>query len=212
MPLRETRKTPEGSWGLSDQEVAVDVALDSPDKVSSTGLIGLLWARPAVQIMTFAVLMALAAQVRIPVPGTHVPMTLQSLVMLLAGFLLAPRIAGGAMFLYLVSGTVFTGLFAGTMGIFGPTGGYLVGFVAASVAIAAIRGRSLSIVRLSEAGLLGLLILFVAGTAWNAAWLGSWKLALATGVLPFIAKALVQLIMAITLCRILGNAGHSRRA
>ncbi len=92
-----------------------------------------LAALPAVQIIGFAILTAVAAQFRIPLPFTPVPITLQTLVVTLAGALIGWRKGALSQLLYLVWGGFGAPLFAG--GAFGfavfagPTGGYLVGFV-----------------------------------------------------------------------------------
>ncbi len=85
--------------------------------------------------------MTLGAQIRVPVPGSEVPMTLQLLAVLLAGFALPPSHAVGGMLLYLACGTVGFPVFVpGSMGLLGPTGGYIVGFVVAVWLVSALKG------------------------------------------------------------------------
>src|SRR6266702_6759108 len=92
-----------------------------------------------------AVLVALAAQVAVPLPGTPVPMTLQPMAVLLVGGLLGPRLGALSMILYLAMGAaglpVFTPspvLLPGIGRLFGQTGGYLLAYPIAAYAVGAI--------------------------------------------------------------------------
>jgi len=165
----------------------------------------------------FAVLIAVGAQVRIPLPGTDVPMTLQSMAVLLAGYALSPKGAVGATAAYLACGCAGLPVFApGSLGLAGPTGGYLIGFVAASWLIARLRGkRDARIGRLVAVGLLGTIVILTAGVVWRVPWMGgSWRAAAATGVAPFALKALLQLTVTVALVVAVrgatGNFGSSR--
>ncbi|MFH1017031.1 MAG: biotin transporter BioY [Pseudomonadota bacterium] len=83
----------------------------------------------------FAILTAAGAWVRIPLPFTPVPITLQTLVVLASGVVLG-RDGLYSQVLYLILGGIGLPLFANGAGnfpyLFSATGGYLVGFVAAS--------------------------------------------------------------------------------
>src|SRR5438094_1064953 len=88
-----------------------------------------------------AVLVALAAQVAVPLPGTPVPMTLQPMAVLLVGGLLGARLGALSMILYLAMGAaglpVFTPsplLLPGIARLFGQTGGYLLAYPIAAYA------------------------------------------------------------------------------
>ena len=91
----------------------------------------------------FAVLMWLSAAAgEIPIPGTPVPITLQTFVVMLAGLMLPWRQAGAA---YLAAGAVGLPVFAGgtsTLALVGPSAGFLFGFLPGVVAIALLRGKS----------------------------------------------------------------------
>src|SRR5215210_5153371 len=94
----------------------------------------------AIGIVGFAAALALASQVAVPIPGTPVPITLQPLVVVLAGMWLGPLAGAASMVLYLCVGATGLPVFApfGAPGIarfLGPTGGYLFAYpVAAFVA------------------------------------------------------------------------------
>jgi len=154
-----------------------------------------------VRVLGFSALIAMGAQVRIPVPGTDVPMTLQLLAVLLAGLLLDWRDVAASLGLYLVAGAAGLPAFApGSAGLFGPTGGYLVGFLPAGVLIAATRGTS--VVRMVLPGLAGVAIVLGCGVLGRVIWLaGDESVAFSTGFWPFWSKALVELAVAVALVR-----------
>jgi len=86
---------------------------------------------------TFAVLVAIGAQIEIP--NQPVPFTLQTFFVLSAGALLGKRGAAMSMTLYLILGViglpVFSGGAFGLAKIIGPTGGYLLAFPIAAFAV-----------------------------------------------------------------------------
>src|SRR5258706_12154859 len=95
-----------------------------------------------VAIVLGALLVAAAAQVSIPLPGTPVPMTLQPMAVLLVGGLLGARLGALSMILYLAMGAaglpVFTPsplLLPGIARLFGQTGGYLLAYPIAAYAV-----------------------------------------------------------------------------
>ena len=81
-----------------------------------------------------AALVAAAAQIAVPLPGTPVPMTLQPLAVLLVGGLLGARLGAASMVLYLALGTAGLPVFTPTVPLvgiarlLGPTGGYLLAY------------------------------------------------------------------------------------
>lgn len=85
----------------------------------------------------FAAFIGLAAQVRIPLPWTPVPITGQTFAVLVTGALLGASWGGVGTGLYLLAGAAGLPWFAGWTGGFrvlaGPTGGYLLGFIPAAV-------------------------------------------------------------------------------
>ena len=169
--------------------------------------------RAAVSVIGFALLTALFAQVRIPVPGTVVPLTLQSAAVLLAGFYLSAPLAAAAMVLYVAAGLAGVPVFApGSLGLAGATGGYIVGFVLGAVVVALMRGRSDGIGRLVSAGACGTLVIFACGVLWQVAFFDISAMAAWTGgVLPFLPKAVVQLGVVVSAVRALGNRRLSGR-
>src|SRR3989441_1519295 len=101
--------------------------------------------RRAAALILGALLVAGAAQVAVPLPGTPVPMTLQPMAVLLVGGLLGPQLGALSMILYLAMGAaglpVFTPspvLLPGIGRLFGQTGGYLLADPIAAQPVGAI--------------------------------------------------------------------------
>lgn len=192
----------------TDSEAVFESAVGRSVAVHSAG-------RTLLGVAGFCLLTALAAQVRIPVLGTVVPMTLQLLAVLLAGLMLRPGPAAGAMLAYLALGTLGLPVFcAGSLGVMGPTGGYIVGFVGAAWLVSVFRGdESAGAARLLVAGAIGLIVVFAIGVGWQVVWFGGdLRLAVATGFLPFVMKALVELLLAVGVCLKLRGRRNRRRA
>lgn len=147
-------------------------------------------------ISAFTLLVFLAAFVRIPLPFTPVPLTLQTLAVLLsAGWLGRKAVYSQA--LYLVLGAAGLPVFQGTAGgvahLLGPTGGYLAGFVLASClagwAMEKPRGILITALTMATASLLILAL----GSLWLGVLLKLSPLrAIELGVVPFFAGDLVK--------------------
>jgi biotin transporter BioY len=105
-----------------------------PETLIGTALAPLDWTRSVGLVLGFSLLMALSAQVVIPIGP--VPITGQTFVVLLTGALLGSRLGAITMIVYLVEGAsglpFFYGGSGGVAHLLGPTGGYLVAFPAAA--------------------------------------------------------------------------------
>lgn len=134
----------------------------SPNVIGSR-IVARTRAGAAVAVVAAAGLTALAAQWRIPLPFTPVPITGQTFAVLLAGAALGGRLGATSQLLYLAAGAVglpvFTEASGGPDTFLGPTAGYLVGFVVA----AAVVGRLAEARR--DRRVLTATASFVAGTA-----------------------------------------------
>ena len=146
----------------------------------------------------------LTLSARLSVPFWPVPMTLQSLAVLLIGAGFGLRLGAATVALYLVEGAIGLPVFAGTpmhgLGLaymMGPTGGYLIGFLvaAALVGFFAERGADRSVPKLLGAMALGHVVLFAFGYAWLAHLLGK-DIAFTAGVEPFILGTAVKTLLA----------------
>jgi biotin transport system substrate-specific component len=149
-------------------------------------------------VVGFAAAIALAAQVAVPVPGTPVPITLQPMLVVLAGLWLGPVAGAASMALYLVAGAlglpVFTPFGApGAARLLGPTGGYLLAYpVAAYVTGWLARRGAPSPRRALVAALAGMAALYAGGVAQLVLISGSLARAAVLGLLPFAALDVVK--------------------
>ena len=152
-------------------------------------------------IVGFAALVALGA--RLSVPLWPVPITLQVPFVLLAGALLGARAGAGSMATYLAAGALGLPVFAagGGPGYFlGPTGGYLVGFVAAAAVVGVLAGPRAGLGRLLLAMTAGVAVVHLFGLLHLSLFLGRgpWQ-AMQEGLLPFLVGDVLKVAGAATL-------------
>ena len=155
------------------------------------------WIYDAALVAGFSLVIALGAQVAIPLPFTPVPVTLQTLAVLLAGCLLGSGRGALAVVAYLGEGfaglPVFSGGTAGISHLVGPTGGYLLGFVAAAfvVGVFAQRGAARSPLGTLVMLVIGNVVLYVPGVIWLGVYTGMDR-AISLGFLPFVLGDLLK--------------------
>ncbi len=163
--------------------------------------------------MATAALLAglLSVSAWVSIPATPVPLTLQLFFVLLAGLLLRPPVAGAAALVYLLLGVaglpVFSSARGGAAILFGPTGGYLWGFLLAAVTVAFLRkvkGAASPLGRDLLAACAGLVVLYLAGWLQLMAVTGlnPWG-AIVAGVLPFLGLDLGKAFLAVLAARFL---------
>ena len=142
-------------------------------------------------------LLTLSAKVQVPL---FIPMTLQTLVVLVIGASFGWRLGAATVLLYLAEGAAGLPVFAGTpekgIGLaymMGSTGGYLAGFVLAALltGFMAERGLTKSIPGALLTMALGHAVIFAAGFAWLATLMGVDK-AFMLGVAPFYAATAIK--------------------
>lgn len=158
----------------------------------------------AAGVLAFALLTALGAFVRVPLPFTPVPITLQTFFVLAAGIYLGSRDAALSQFGYLALGAVglpvFAGGGAGPGHLLGATGGYLVAFPIAAAFVGAALKPGDSPVRATAVCVAATLLVLVLGAAGLAAFLGvGAERAIALGVLPFLPGGALKVAAAVGL-------------
>ena len=167
-----------------------------------------LTARRAVAVVLGAALVAVAAQVAVPLPGTPVPMTLQPLAVLLVGGALGPRLGAASLALYVAAGIAGLPVFTpspmlppGLGRLFGPTGGYLLAYPVAAFAVGhlAVDGRRW--IRLGVAVLAGITLIHLGGLAQLMILTGSVERAAHLGTWPFVLGDLGKLGFAVLILR-----------
>jgi len=156
--------------------------------------------------LTFALLTGLLAQLRFYLPGTPVPVTGQVFGVILAGVLLG-KWGGISQCMYVGIGAVGVPWFAGLNGgmgyMFGPTGGYLIGFIIAAFFIGYLVDRyirSRNFIRMLALMLFSTFVLiYIPGLIQLHLWIGGsvsfWEL-LTMAVLPFIAADVIKAVIA----------------
>jgi biotin transport system substrate-specific component len=157
-----------------------------------------LWSRTrvadAVTVVSAAGLTALSAQIALPVPGSPVPVTGQTLAVLLTAAALGPARGALGQLVYLLAALVGLPVLAqgagGASAVFGATGGYLLGFVVAGAIVGRLArgGWSRTPVRVFASYAVGSVVIYAFGatvlalvTSHDLAW------AVQKGVLPFLA-------------------------
>lgn len=154
----------------------------------------------ALMVVCGSALIAVAAQISVPM--VPVPMTLQTLAILLVGFSFGARMAAATLALYLLEGAaglpVFASGHAGLPYMMGPTGGFLLGFLMMGwlAGLAADRGvRGLAPTAFAALAISALL--YVPGLAWPAALMGKTLPELWSGWMsPFLIGDAVKAVIA----------------
>ncbi len=177
-------------------------------------LVKTLWpkrslARDLALVLLGSLFVALTARVAIPLPFTPVPITGQTLGVLLVGAALGSRLGFFALLAYLAEGAMGLPVFAGGTGgaarILGPTGGYLLAFPLAAGLVGLLverLGLDRSFLGTLLAMLAGNLLIYLLGLSWLGAWLmGAGKFQgvgalLAMGMLPFLPGDLIKAVLA----------------
>lgn len=141
------------------------------------------------------------ASAKIQVPFYPVPMTFQTAVVFLIGIAYGWRLAMATLLLYLAQGAIGLPVFAGTPAkgiglpyMLGPTGGYLVGYVAAAGIVGWLAERSRHWLATVVGLLAGTAAIYLLGAAWLASFIGAQK-AIDLGVLPFLLGDAVKLAL-----------------
>ena len=128
-----------------------------------------LWIKRA--ILLVAGIAALAISAKIQFMTVPVPVTLQMLVVMVIGAAYGPKLGAATVASYLALGVqglpVFAGAVAGPAYLFGPTGGYLLGFVIAAYAVGRLAAArwDRSPVRMAAAMAVGILCVYIPGVS-----------------------------------------------
>jgi biotin transport system substrate-specific component len=175
-----------------------------PDTLLGTALAPLDWTRSVSLVFAFSLLMALSAQ--IVIPAGPVPITGQTLVVLLTGALLGSRLGAAAMIVYLLEGAFGLPFFSGARGGFahllGPTGGYLVAFPAAAFITGAFaeHGWDKRFLTAATAMAIGSVVIMLSGWAWFSLVTNTPPLvAFQISVLKFIPGDIIKILLAAAL-------------
>jgi len=149
--------------------------------------------------------LAAMAQISIPVPGSPVPVTGQTLAVLLLGTAYGATLGFSTFAFYLLMGIAGAPIFAGgshgISKVAGATGGYLVGMLLASFVLGALAGRKWDqrIKTVIPTMLIGSVIIFSFGVTWLHIYTGqSWAWSFDKGLTPFILGEFLKIAIAST--------------
>lgn len=156
------------------------------------------------QVLVGSLLMALSAQISIRLPFSPVPISLQSAMAIALGICFGPRAGLLAVATYLAEGAmglpVFASGHAGLHWLFGPSGGYLIGFMPAAYVAGMVARHGVGRLNLLLAYFVGSAALYAIGMAQLACYVGA-KSTLFMGLLPFIPGDVVKAVLCASLIR-----------
>jgi len=146
-------------------------------------------------------IIALSALISIRLPFSPVPVTAQTMAVLLMGAMMGKTRAVASVLLYLAQGIaglpVFAGGMFGAAYLLGPTGGYLIGFLPAVIITGhlAERGWDRKVSSAFMAMLAGNIAIYAVGLPWLAAYVGANRV-FALGLAPFLPGDIIKLVLA----------------
>jgi biotin transport system substrate-specific component len=148
----------------------------------------------------------LAVSAHVAVPFWPVPITLQTLAVLLIGAALGPRLAAATVVAYIGEGLLGLPVFSqggGVAALVGPTGGYIAGFLPAAVLVglAARRGWLTVVWRAAAIFVLADAVVFAFGLSWLSLAIGPSK-AIAAGLTPFLLGEVIKIGLAMALVQL----------
>ena len=159
-------------------------------------------------MLAFAGSLLLWVSAKISIPFWPVPLTMQTLVVLMIGMAFGARLGAATVALYLLEGAAGLPVFSGTpekgIGLaymMSTTGGYLFGFVVAAGAVGflAERGWDRNLSTTALAMLIGTVLIYIPGVLWLGIVLGWDKPILSWGLTPFLAGDALKLVIAAVL-------------
>ncbi|MEE8357228.1 MAG: biotin transporter BioY [Anaerolineales bacterium] len=153
-----------------------------------------------VLILAASWLLAISAQFSFYLPFSPVPITGQTLIVLLLGALLGKNRGAAAVGLYLFQGAIGLPVFAGGKSGFivlaGPTGGYLIGFIAAAYMVGILMElrHDKSLIYFGFSMLIGNIFIYIFGLFWLVQFIGESQ-ALQLGLMPFIIGDILKILI-----------------
>lgn len=154
-----------------------------------------------------SILISLSGFVSIPLWFTPIPLATQNAVVLLMAALLGSRRGAAATFLFILQGVIGFPVFSnggfGLMHLFGPTGGYVVGYLVASFVVGYIAEKRKTIASAVGALTLGNIIVLFFGASYFATFVGFEK-AFMLGVAPFLVGDIIKTLASLKILQLAG--------
>ena len=170
------------------------------------------WARNLILVAAGVTALTLSAKVSIPLWPSPVPLTLGTLAILSIGSAYGPRLGLATILSYLALGAIGLDVFAGSSAeknglvyMMGGTGGYLVGYVLATLLLGffARKGWDRSVWRMGFAMLAGNVLIYLPGLVWLRTFAADWAQTLEWGLTPFLIGDGIKLAIAALLFPVL---------
>ena len=170
--------------------------------------------RMTVYVALFTALIIIGGYISVPIPVGPVPIVLADFFVMVTGLFLGYKWGSISVALYLALGAlglpVFAGGKAGLAILFGPTGGFLLGYFLVVLFIGLIAEKintsksKITLVKNLAALIIGNIALYLVGVPWlKIAASMSWPAAIAAGFVPFIAGIAIKIVVAIILGQVL---------
>lgn len=179
-------------------------AITQARRLAGLDVLPSLGARRVLGVLVFAAATAFGARISVPIPGTAVPVTLQTLFVVLSGLLLGPWLGAASQATYIAAGLMGAPVFAaglGPMALVGPTGGYLLAFPAAAWVAGRIAGAprrgAAEVARVAIGSTLASAVILLSGAARLSLLVGGPGRALVLGVMPFLVGDALKLCLAL---------------
>lgn len=192
-----------------------NVTLHAPRYVLGDLLLTRLKFRDVALVLGGAGLIGLSAQIAVPVPGSPVPVTGQTLAFLLVGAAFGPWRGPLAALTYVLAGIAGVPWFAhGSSGFVGATFGYLLGMTVAAAVVGELsrRGADRTPWRVIPTMLLATAIVYAFGVTWLAVSLHlGVAAALSAGLYPFLLGDLLKVAIAAGLLPVAWRFTHRTR-
>jgi biotin transport system substrate-specific component len=153
----------------------------------------------------FAALIGVMGYVSVPIPISPVPISGQTLVIMLIGLLLTPKQAFYSVATWILVGVagapVFSGGRAGISVLASPSGGYIAGFLVGAVVISVLKGREANLVKMYVSALIGgILVIYACGVPFMAMLLEmDMATALKAGAIPFLIGDIIKVVISVNL-------------
>jgi len=164
-----------------------------------------LWVKRAALVALGVAFLTVFAQIKLMIPPSPVPVTMGTFAVLTIGAAYGPRLGLTTIIAYLLVGAAGFDVFASSTAelngleyMMGGTGGYLIGYVLATVAlgIAARAGWDRSVVLMAAAMLIGNALIYIPGVAYLGVLYGWDKPILEWGLTPFLIGDAMKLALA----------------
>ena len=178
-----------------------------------------LWIKRAALVALGVAVLVVSAKIKVPMWPSPVPITMGTFAVLTVGAAYGARLGLVTIIAYLAIGALGYDVFAGSSAekfgltyMMGGTGGYLVGYVLATLAVGALaaRGWDRSSVKMALALLIGNALIYVTGLAWLSTIAPDWATTLQWGLTPYLIGDAVKLALAALLLplawKMVGNA------